>query len=345
MHMADALVSPPVAAVMGAASVGAMAFSVYKVKKQSAAFDISGTPEENNNKKIPLMGVMGAFVFAAQMLNFTIPGTGSSGHICGGMLLAAMLGPYHAFLSMAVVLLLQCLIFADGGLMALGCNIWNMAFYACFAGYFLFYKPFVKNKFSRGRIMLGSVLACVFSLQMGAFSVVLETLASGITELPFAAFAGLMQPIHLVIGLVEGVLTGFVLIFVYEARPEFIHAVQSKNRLSFGKVVAVFAVLAVIFAGGVSLLASSNPDGLEWSIGKASGTEELEANGAAYDKAENMVDKTAVLSDYTVGGSEKPAGTSAAGIIGAALVAALCAAVCLLLNIIRKKRLVRNENG
>lgn len=342
MHMADALVSPPVAAVMGAASVGAIAYSVYKVKKQQT--DTTAALNEGDNKKIPLMGVMGAFVFAAQMLNFTIPGTGSSGHICGGMLLAAVLGPYHAFLSMAVVLLLQCLVFADGGIMALGCNIWNMAFYACFAGYFLLYKPFVRNKFSRGRIMLGSVLACVISLQMGAFSVVLETLASGITELPFAAFAGLMQPIHLVIGLVEGVLTGLVLIFVYEARPELLHAADRKNKLSFGKIAAVFAVLAVIFAGGVSLLASSNPDGLEWSIGKAAGTEELEAEGGVYDKAGNIVDNTAIFSDYTVGGTKKPGGTAAAGIVGAVLVAGVCAGVCILLNIFRKKRLKTDEN-
>lgn len=342
MHMADALVSPPVAAVMGAASVGAIAYSVYKVKKQQTG--ASSALFEDSGRKVPLMGVMGAFVFAAQMLNFTIPGTGSSGHICGGMLLAAVLGPYHAFLSMAVVLLLQCLIFADGGIMALGCNIWNMAFYACFAGYFLLYKPLVRNKFSRVRIMIGSVLACVISLQMGAFSVVLETLASGISELPFAAFAGLMQPIHLAIGLVEGVLTGLVLIFVYEARPELLHAADRKNRLSFGKVAAVFAALAVIFAGGVSLVASSHPDGLEWSVKKTAGTQELEAEGGAYDKAENIVDSTSILADYTVGGTEKPIGTATAGIIGAAAVAGVCAGVCVLLSIFRKKRSRADEN-
>ncbi len=73
------------------------------------------------------MGVMGAFVFAAQMINFAIPGTGSSGHIIGGILLAAVLGPWAAFLTLSSVLLLQCLLFADGGFMALGCNILNMA--------------------------------------------------------------------------------------------------------------------------------------------------------------------------------------------------------------------------
>ena len=126
MHMADALVAPAVAATMYVCSGGAAGFSVKKVRLES------------DPKKIPVMGVMGAFVFAAQMINFTIPGTGSSGHLCGGMMLTALLGPYAAFLTMIGVLLIQCLLFADGGLLALGCNIWNMAFYGCFLGYFLF---------------------------------------------------------------------------------------------------------------------------------------------------------------------------------------------------------------
>ena len=122
MHMADALVAPAVAATMYVCSGGVAGFSVKKVRLES------------DPKKIPVMGVMGAFVFAAQMINFTIPGTGSSGHLCGGMMLTALLGPYAAFLTMIGVLLIQCLLFADGGLLALGCNIWNMAFYGCFVG-------------------------------------------------------------------------------------------------------------------------------------------------------------------------------------------------------------------
>ena len=88
MHMADALVAPAVAATMYVCSGGAAGFSVKKVRLES------------DPKKIPVMGVMGAFVFAAQMINFTIPGTGSSGHLCGGMMLTALLGPYAAFLTM-----------------------------------------------------------------------------------------------------------------------------------------------------------------------------------------------------------------------------------------------------
>ena len=117
MHMADALVIPAVAGTMYAASTAAAGYSIKKVR-------LMDEPE-----KIPVMGVMGAFVFAAQMINFTIPGTGSSGHLCGGMLLTAVLGPWAGFLAMVGILLIQCLMFADGGLLALGCNIWNMAFY------------------------------------------------------------------------------------------------------------------------------------------------------------------------------------------------------------------------
>ena len=103
MHMSDVLISPAVAGVMATASTGLIAYSVYKTK------------DELEEKKIPLMGVMGAFVFAAQMINFTIPGTGSSGHIGGGLLLASILGPAPAFLVMSTVLIIQALFFADGG--------------------------------------------------------------------------------------------------------------------------------------------------------------------------------------------------------------------------------------
>ena len=120
MHMADALITPTVAGAMYICSAAA---AKYSMKKLSL---------ENDPKKIPLMGIMGAFVFAAQMINFTIPGTGSSGHLCGGMLLSAVLGPYAGFLTMIGVLFIQCLLFADGGILAFGANIWNMAFYGLY---------------------------------------------------------------------------------------------------------------------------------------------------------------------------------------------------------------------
>ena len=192
MHMADALLAPTVAGVMYVASAAVAGHSVIKLKK------------DDDPKKLPVMAVSAALVFAGQMINYTIPGTGSSGHLCGGMLLSALLGPQAGFLSMIVVLAIQCLFFADGGLLALGANVWNMAFYGCFVGFYLIWRPIMRSKLfgdgkgsQRGRIILASILGCVITLQLGSLSVVLETSLSGITELPFGAFVALMQPIHL----------------------------------------------------------------------------------------------------------------------------------------------------
>ena len=185
MHMIDALVSPAVGGIMYAASAAATAVSVNKIKKMPDA-----------EKKLPVMAVSGAFVFAAQMINFTIPGTGSSGHIGGGILLAALLGEGPAFLAIAAVLLIQCLFFADGGLLALGANIFNMGVIPCLLVYPLLFRCIMKKK-SRGRLIGASFASAVVSLQLGAFAVVLETVCSGITQLPFWNFVLLMQPIHL----------------------------------------------------------------------------------------------------------------------------------------------------
>ena len=226
MHMADALLSPAVAATMYAATAVTVGTSVKTLRN------------DENLAKLPTMAVTSALVFAGQMINYTIPGTGSSGHLCGGMMLSALLGPQAGFLSMVVILTIQSLFFADGGLLALGANCWNMAFYGCFVGYYLLWKPIMGSKLfaklgakatGRAKIILACVLGCVVTLQLGAFSVVLETTVSGISELPFQAFVGIMQPIHLAIGLVEGLITSAVLVFVYEARPELVMDVASSK--------------------------------------------------------------------------------------------------------------------
>ena len=145
MHMADALVSPAVAVTMYAASAAAAGVSLVQFHKEEAA------APELAKKKLPTMAVMSALVFAGQMINYTIPGTGSSGHLCGGMLLSAILGPWAGFLSMIVILAIQALFFADGGLLALGANVWNMAFYGCFVGYFLIYRPLMQGRLLAGK--------------------------------------------------------------------------------------------------------------------------------------------------------------------------------------------------
>lgn len=288
MHMADALVAPAVAATMYAASTVATGYSIKKVTLQD---DI---------KKVPMMGVMGAFVFAAQMINFTIPGTGSSGHIVGGLLLAAVLGPYAGFITMVGVLLVQCLLFADGGILALGCNIWNMAFFFCIFGYFCVYRPILKKGFSRPKLILASVLGCVLSLQLASLGVVIETSLSGITELPFGLFLAAMQPIQLAIGLIEGLVTAAVLIFIYDKRPELLNAESSVNKMSTKKILAIFSGVAVFLVAGLSWFASSNPDGLEWSIEKIAGALNIEKTGGIYDAAGQVQGITAIFPDYTL---------------------------------------------
>ncbi len=332
MHMADALVAPVVAGTMYACSTAAAAYSVKKVRLES------------DPKKIPVMGVMGAFVFAAQMINFTIPGTGSSGHICGGMMLSAILGPYAGFLTMIGVLLIQGLFFADGGLLALGCNVWNMAFYGCFVGSLLIWRPMMRKGVSKGKIIAASILGCVLTLQLGAFSVTLETLASGITELPFAAFVATMQPIHLAIGLVEGLITAAVLTFVYEARPELLSGnekEEQQGRFSLKKTLGILACAALFIGGVLSLAASSNPDGLEWSLERLTGATELEgAAGGIYETAGAVQEAVSFLPDYAFPGSESIAGTVVSGIAGSLMVLAFCVGICMLFNFFRKKNRV-----
>ena len=275
------------------------------------------------------------------MINFTIPGTGSSGHLCGGMLLSALLGPYAGFLTMISVLLIQCLLFADGGLMALGCNIWNMAFYGCFIGTFLIWLPIMKKGMSRAKIVLASILGCVITLQLGAFSVTIETLISGITALPFSQFLAVMQPIHLAIGFVEGLITAAVLVFVYEARPELLYGnsgTQREGRFSMKATMAVLVICAVLIGGGLSLLASEYPDGLEWSIEKITGDTELESEGGVYESAESVQETTSLLPDYAFKDSESAAGTSFSGIVGGAVVAVVAAGVCFIIRKSARKK-------
>ncbi len=290
MHMADALISPAVGGTLWVASAGLIGYCSKKLK------------QDLDDKKIPLMGVIGAFIFAAQMINFTIPATGSSGHLGGGMILAILLGPYAAFLTMASVLTVQALFFADGGLLALGCNIFNLGFFPCFVAYPFLYKAIVKDNPSSGSIITGAVLSAILGLQLGAFFVVLETFFSGISELSFTSFVMLMQPIHLAIGLVEGVTTAAVVMFVWKSRPDIImpsFSFKAGKEHPMGKVLAGFVVAAVIAGGALSWFASSHPDGLEWAMFKTSGTEELAApEKGVHSSLAAIQEKTAFLPDY-----------------------------------------------
>jgi len=331
MHMADALLSPTVGGAMWAATAGTVIYCSAKLK------------QEMDDRRVPLMGVLAAFVFAAQMINFTIPGTGSSGHLGGGLLLAILLGPHAALLTLASVLTVQALFFADGGLLALGANIFNLGILPCFIAYPLIYKRLVAARPGRGRLLTASLAAAMVGLQLGALGVVLETTLSGITALPFFSFAILMQPIHLAISIVEGLATAGVLAFIRQAQPELLDdplGGKPADRTGLQRVLVVLLIGAIITGGWLSWFASEQPDGLEWSVARIIDSAEVAAPpGTIHSALEGFQEKSSLMPDYVF----KPSGpdtsassvhtaTSAAGFLGGLLTLAASLATGLFLK-------------
>lgn len=301
MHMADALINPAVGGTMWIVSTGLIAWCARKLKQTM------------NDRLVPMMGVLGAFIFAAQMINFSIPVTGSSGHLGGGLILTILLGPHAAFIVIASVLTVQAFFFADGGLLALGCNIFNLGFFPAFIAYPFIYRVIARDEYGTLRAWITAIVAAVVGLQLGAFGVVLETKASGISELPFGAFILLMQPIHLAIGIVEGLATAAVVTFVARARPEAMFPAQAdvESRNSMRPVLIGLLIATAIAGGAASWFASTHPDGLEWSIAKVSGKEIYPPSAAPQATREvsgtednwhkdlgQLQEKTAFLPDY-----------------------------------------------
>lgn len=242
-----------------------------------ASYEFKKAKNDFTKDKILPTVALTALVFGLQMINFAIPQTGSSGHIVGGMLLAAILGPYVGFLAICTILLVQALFFADGGLLALGCKIFNMGFLTCFVAYPLIYKPLAQNK----KVVFGSILASVATLQLGSFAVVIQAALSGsITNV--LSFAGFMQSIHLAIGIVEGIVCA---IFVLAAQ---------KTQLSktFSYIMGTFSIL---LAGIISNYASAKPDGLEWSLLNMSNSFVEQTQGQIYTISETLQAKSSFL--------------------------------------------------
>ncbi len=328
MHMADALISLPVGAAFWAISGGVIAYSARKIS------------QENDQSSTPLMAVMGAFIFAAQMINFSIPGTGSSGHLAGGLLLALVLGPYRSLITLTSVLAIQSLFFADGGLLALGCNIFNLAIIPSFCIYPLVANLLTKSG-SKHWVNLITVLSAIVCLLVGAFMVVLQTVLSGISSLPFGLFLSFMLPIHLAIGLVEGIVTAAIYLFVRNARPD---AAESTRTALPRWVPLAFLAAALVSAGIISWFASSYPDGLEWSIERAAGSlEVVGVSGYIHQTIAWVQERIAFLPDYQipalVSASENgpAAGTSLAGIAGSIMSLGALGGLGLLLRVRLRK--------
>jgi len=297
--------------------------------------------------------VLGAFIFAAQMINFAVPATGSSGHLGGGLLLSILLGPHAALIVIASVLTVQALFFADGGLLALGANIFNLGVVPCFVAYPLVYRPIAGDGASAPTVAAGALAAAIVGLQLGALGVVLQTVASGISSLPFSTFLLLMLPIHLAIGLVEGVATAAIVLFIRRARPDLLAPGRGvpSSRATLKPLLAAFGVAAVITGGALSWFASSQPDGLEWSIERAAGSAELAApRHGVHGLLARVQEAISFLPDYglpsaNAAGAEAKgapawpdvnAGTSLAGVVGGAVTLAVVWTLALLLK--RRRR-------
>jgi len=207
MHIPDGFLNMATVATTYAASSGGVAFAVREAGRKLG------------EKHVPLMGIMASFIFAAQMLNFPIAG-GTSGHLMGAALAAILLGPWAGLLIMACVLIVQCLIFQDGGLLALGANICNMGLIGCFVSYYA-YQVIVKIiGTDRKGILVGGFVAGWLSLFIASIACAAELAVSGTS--PFDIALPAMAGIHALIGIVEGGITVAVLSFVLATRADLL---------------------------------------------------------------------------------------------------------------------------
>jgi len=329
MHMADALLSPAVGLGFHAASAGLLATAARRVAR-----------EDGYERRLPLMGVLGAFVFAAQMVTFAIPGTGSSGHLAGGTLLAILVGPSAAFVVLASVLTVQALFFADGGLLALGCNVFNLGFWPAFVGIALHRRLARAIPGARG-VSLGALASAVVSLELGALGVVVQTHLSGRAEVPLRELAILMLGVHLPIGVVEGLVTAGVVRFVARLAPDRVDGgARAQARLP---LLAALGAAALFLGTVAASFASARPDGLEWSLARAlhGGAPAAHAAGVG-GGLRALQERVAVLPEYAFPGAPQrdglDPGTSASGVVGALLVAGLILVPGLVALLLRRGR-------
>lgn len=216
---------------------------------------ISRTNKSLGERQVPLMGVMAAFIFAAQMINFPVAG-GTSGHLLGGALAAITLGPWAGMLAMTAVVVVQGLLFQDGGLLVMGANILNMGLLTATVGYGLYRS--VLGRSTTVKLAVAGAAAWL-SVMAAALATTLQLWLSGTTNLAVAVPA--MMGVHALIGLGEALITVAALSFILRTRPDLLGETSASSQGGWGWILAGLAVtLAVVL---ISPFASSNPDGLE----------------------------------------------------------------------------------
>ncbi|MFC9536236.1 MULTISPECIES: energy-coupling factor ABC transporter permease [unclassified Streptomyces] len=274
MHVPDGFINAPVSAAAGVVAAGAVAVS------------LRGARRELDERTAPLAGLVAAFIFAVQMLNFPVA-AGTSGHLLGGALAAILVGPYTGVLCVSVVLLMQGVLFADGGLTALGVNITDMAITTTVVAYLVF-RGLVKV-LPRGRrsITVASFVAALLSVPAAAVVFTLIYAIGGTTDVSIGKVATAMVGVHVLIGIGEAVITALTVGAVVAVRPDLVYGARGLHRPlklrvagelvdapgtapapvaargSHRKVWITGLVTSLVLAGFVSFYASANPDGLE----------------------------------------------------------------------------------
>ena len=299
MHIPDGFMSVGVSVVLWVLSVGAIALSLRRVN------------QDLDERKIPLMGVMAAAIFAGQMLNFAVTG-GTSGHLMGAALATILLGPWAAILVMTAVVGIQALIFQDGGILALGANIFNMGVVGVAVSFFTYRTVMRLARGKRWGIFVGGFAAGWLSVFVASLAVALQLAISGTSPANLAIPA--MGGIHALIGIGEGLITVGALAFLYAARPDLV--VEGSQGVGGGKAVWVGGLVIAVALAVLAPLASANPDGLEW-VAEETGFLD-QAQGSAYN----------IIPDYVLPGVPNEAvATILAGVLGLLLVLGVVAAL------------------
>ena len=299
MHIPDGFLSIAVAAVLWAVSIVAVAYALRRVNK------------DLGERQVPLMGVLAACIFAGQMLNFAVTG-GTSGHLLGAAIATILLGPWASVLVLTCVVSVQALLFQDGGLLALGANIFNMAVVGTAVAYFAFSVVQRLARGARWGYLVGGFAAGWLSIFIASLAAALQLAFSGTSPANIAIPA--MGGIHALIGIGEGLITVGALAFLLAARPDLLR--QGQTQTAGGRALGLAGLVIALALAIASPLASSHPDGLEW-IAEQQGF--LSAARAPIFR---------IFPDYVFPGVSNPAlATIVAGILGTLIVAGVALSV------------------
>ncbi|MDQ3529984.1 MAG: energy-coupling factor ABC transporter permease [Actinomycetota bacterium] len=258
MHAPDGFLNAGTAVATGAVSAGTIAVALRR------------TREQLRDKQVPLAGMSAAFIFAAQMFNFPVA-AGTTGHLLGGALAAILLGPATGALVVTVVVVVQALAFADGGLTALGYNVLNMAVITSFGGYAIFLLLRRLLPSNATGVILATGVAAGLSVVLSSMAFSIEWLFGATAPVPFDTVFGAMVGVHLLIGVGEATISALAVGAVVAARPDLVYGVRDLDRAALAERPAMGmrgfliggVLVALLFAVVVSQFAAPDPDGLE----------------------------------------------------------------------------------